>query len=144
MGNSLAGVSQYYIGNSKGKVKKKSERYIAKIGSNAIIQETDSTLVLPFRDLKYKEADFIYHFNKKNTCDYELSIACDSCITVYLKNALDDKSYKWQQLNSKTYIAQYSKHQIISLLQSNGKPAMLVTKISLNRKEFANYLLQVK
>ena len=133
LANSCLG--QGYIGDKRKTVKKSLEKYMHDTNVSATIQETDSTLILPLTDLKYKPVDFVFLFDKDGKCVEEIRTGCDTCIAKYVKQALDNSSYEWIQISENSFVSN-KKHRLLMEVLSTEKESRLSIKKIITRAEY--------
>jgi hypothetical protein len=135
-----ASYSQGLINLNKQEARKHFEDYIQKEKVKAKIEETDSSMLFLIRDTSVRNVDPVLHFNESGKCDKETTISsCDSCAQKYLNAALSYKQFRWTKINNTTYLSKFSKKLILEI-----NPAIpfshIITRISLNRREYKNLL----
>ncbi len=142
---SLTCFSQIAVGDSRKSVKRNLEQYVKKyeLPDNCVI-ETDSSLHLLLREPKFKKADFIYHFDAANKCDYELRIACDSCTLTYLNDAIDLKYYDFKQISHTTFLSNYYKQVLIEIFNKDDTYSIRFSKMHFTREDHRNIWKEFK
>ena len=118
----FSGFAQKYIDQKKADVKQELAKYIKdneKI--KATLSETDTSLVLNIPGTTTQQASFVYFFDKEGKCRSQKTTAkCDTCIDLYLQEALRQVKYKWRKLNENQYISSFEEKMIIEL-PADGK-----------------------
>ena len=141
---SLQATSQTNIGDSRKAVKRTLEWYLKKYDLPDPVLETDTSLQLFLRGPKVKKADFIYHFDTNNKCDYELRIACDTCVLTYLNDAIDLKYYDFKQISPTTFLSNYYKQVLIEIMNKEDTYSIRFSKTNFTREDHKNIWKEYK
>ena len=136
----LCGNAQDYIGDKRKKVKASLEEYMRKTNVSAVMQETDTTLLLPLNDPNYKPVDFTFLFDKEGKCTTEIRSGCDTCVAKYLQQALEKKTYEWKQTGSNRFMSNSRYRLQMELLDSEKGSMLLIRKLFLSRNEYNRLL----
>lgn len=118
----FSGFTQKYINKKKAEVEKELAQYIKENKSiNATLSETDTSLALNIAGTATQQASFVYFFDKEDKCRLQKTTAnCDSCITKYLQEALQQEKYKWRKINENQYISSFE-HKLMIETPADGK-----------------------
>jgi len=136
--------AQSFIGDKRSKVKKDLEKFIQSTAVSVNIMETDSSLVVPMNDPKYKPVDFLFLFDGDDKCIAEIRTGCDSCVAKYFQQAFEDSRYDWKQTSVNKFLSD-SRHRLVMELVNNDKGSSLVIRrISVGRREFEVVRKQAK
>jgi hypothetical protein len=127
--------SQHYIGVKRNKARRWLNEYVKKQKMESEVLETDTSIVLRFRDPKFKTADFIYHFDGNGRCDSEISTSCcDSCVNKYWQYAFNWKGPDWRQVRTEAYVTAKPQPMMLERFVFDGQPAIRVKRVELVRK----------
>jgi hypothetical protein len=127
--------SQRYIGVKRNKARRWLNQYVKEQKIESAFLETDTSLVLRFRDPKFKAADFIYHFDGNGRCDTEISTSsCDSCVDKYWRYAFNRKGCDWQQVQTAAYVTAKPQPMMLERFVFEGQPAIRVKRVELVRR----------
>ncbi|MEI6524305.1 MAG: hypothetical protein WCO37_12505 [Bacteroidota bacterium] len=108
--------SQYYIDLSKAKSREKLEKIKSKSKVNIIINETANSLAYFIRDSSSQNLDYFLYFDKNGKCNKEVvTLSCDSCYTIFLKDILSNNFMRWTQVDSTTFLARFPYRLILNI-----------------------------
>ena len=136
--------AQGFIGDNRESVKKKLEKHLLQTNAKATLQETDSSLVLPFNDPNFKAVDFTFLFDDGGKCIAEIYSGCDTCLAKYLQQALDKKTYGWKQHGPNRFLSNQRNRISMELTAGEKGGLLIIRKIPLNRREYQKVLEGLK
>lgn len=131
--------SQNFIGKSKTQVKKNLQRQIVKNDSLTItLTDNDSLIIYAVKGGKVFPADFMYGFNKSGKCRSEkISLTCDSCYKIFLRDVLAQKKYGWKKINENQYISKFAARMMIELPAESKELYYTILKTTWTKKLYS-------
>lgn len=139
---SATGYSQRYINKNKSEVKKQLDKSSVKVeGILTIITETDSSITREVKGPGGVITDEVYRFSKSGKCIAEKTITpCDSCFEKLLKAVLDNKKYRWKQININQYVSEYAERLLLETQAINNIFSFTILTTDLNRKMYRSLI----
>ena len=136
--------AQDFIGDKRQKVRKNFEKYLQDNGASNRFIETDSSLVLAFRNPQFKPVDFTFLFDSEDKCIAEIRTGCDTCVANYLQQALDKGAYQWKQTGKVQFLSNSRFRLSMEVFAEKTETTLVIRKLALNRRDYLKLLKQHK
>ena len=112
------------------------KKFTAKNRYNAIISETDSSIVFLLRDSTVFNYDKYYHFSKSGICDLEFSsYSCDSCFLEYVNLLKNDWWMKKTKINDTLYYGYYPPWPLMQIKIASNR-TVEISGLTMDKKTF--------